>query len=450
MKNNIIIFGTGVQGKKAFESLSKAYNIICFVDNNSSLDGTTFEDIPIIYTDKLPQYYNKKTTVVVATIYHCEICEQLEKLGINSYKIMIDGHLYNGHGHGFQRCTRCVMSNEADKFICFDDQGVCNYCTEALGNIEKTYFPNEEGTKKLEQLLHKIKEENKEKRYDCIMGISGGLDSSYLAYLGYKWGLRVLAVHIDDGFDTEISKSNINKLISSTGFDYEVITPDAEQFNDLTVAYMKAGVPNIAVPQDNILFAFLYKKMREYHIKYFFSGGNFALESILQNGNTHSALDKKNIMDIHEKFGTKEIDKLEFLSREQMKIDQIELGIETLRPLNYVDYNRERALKELNDFCGFEYYGSKHLENILTAFVQLYWLPKKFGVDKRSSHLSSMIVSGQMSRVTAIEILSKQICDDKKMNEMVVKIKDKLHLSDDEFDRIMKQPPHQHEEYYVE
>lgn len=447
MKKNIIIFGTGVQGKKAFEALFESHDIICFVDNNLSLDGTSYRNVPIICADKLPQYYNEEVTVVVATVYHYEICKQLDEMGIDSYKVMLDGHVYIGHGHGFQRCTRCVMSNESDRFICFDDKGVCNYCTTALSNIGKIYFPNEEGSKKLDKLLSKIKEDNKEKKYDCIMGISGGLDSSYLAYLGYKWGLRVLAVHIDDGYDTDISKSNINKLISATGFDYEVIIPDAEQFNDLTVAYMKAGVPNIAIPQDNVLFAFLYKKMREYDIKYFLSGGNFALESILQKGNTYSALDVNNIRNIQKKFGTKAIDKLEFISVDQMKADQEQLGIESPRPLDYIDYNRDRALRELNDFCGFEYYGSKHLENTLTAFIQLYWFPKKFGVDKRSSHLSSMIVSDQMTREIAIKKLSEPICDDKTMSEIITQIKNQMQLSDEEFDKLMESPVHQHDEY---
>lgn len=281
------------------------------------------------------------------------------------------------------------------------------------------------------------------------MGVSGGLDSSYLAYLGYKWGLRVLAVHIDDGFDTEISKDNIKKLISVTGFDYEVIKPDATQFNDLTLAYMKAGVPNIAVPQDNVLFAFLYKKMKEYGIKYFLSGGNFALECILQKGNTHYAYDIKNIIDIHNKFGKESIDKLELLSGKQMKDDQKNLGIESPRPLNYIDYNRERAFRELKEFCDFEYYGRKHLENILTAFTQLYWFPKKFGVDKRTSHLSSMIVSGQMTREEALREMEKPVYDEKIMKSYIAVIKKNLKITDEEFDEIMSAPGHQHDEYAV-
>ncbi len=349
-----------------------------------------------------------------------------------------------------KRCTRCVMDNASDETIRFDEDGVCNYCRNAYNEMAQTYFPDEEGKGKLERLISDIKNDGKGKKYDCIMGISGGLDSSYLAYLGKKWGLRVLAVHIDDGYDTDISKSNIEKLIKATGFDYEVIKPDEEQYNALTLAYMKAGVPDIAVPQDNVLFAFLYKKMKEYRIKYFLSGGNFALESILQKGNTHNAYDLVNLKDIHRKYGTKPIDKLEFMSTFDKAVDAFLLGVKSVRPLNLIEYNRNRAFEELDEFCGFEYYGRKHLENILTAFVQLYWFPKKFGVDKRTSHLSSMIVSGQMTREQALEELSQPLYDEKQMSEYISIIRKKLGISEQEFDEIMSLPTHQHSDYRVE
>ena len=349
------------------------------------------------------------------------------------------------------RCKRCVMDNSTDDSITFDENGYCNYCTEALSQIGKIYFPNEEGKQRLEALLTEVKEYGKGKRYDCIMGLSGGLDSSYLAYLGYQWGLRILAVHIDDGYDTEISKSNLKKLIDATHFDYEVITPDAEQFNDLTLAYMKAGVPSLDIPQDNVLFAFLYKNMKDHKIRYFLSGGNFALESVLQKGGIHTTTyDVVNIKDIHKRYGTKPIDKLELLSTLERKKDEYLLGIQSPRPLDYIEYNRDRAFKELYEFCRFEYYGGKHLENILTAFIQCYWLPIKFGIDERTSNLSSMIVSGQMTRDEALHELEKSLYDEKVMNDYIHIIKDKLHLSDQDFEDIMKAPTHKHADFQTE
>ena len=344
-------------------------------------------------------------------------------------------------------CKRCVMNNVSDTTIRFDENGYCNYCTDALAEIDTTvYFPNKRGKEKLNAMIDKIKQENKDKAYDCIMGISGGLDSSYLAYLGYTLGLRILAVHIDDGYDTEISKRNIKKICDKCGIELRNITPDAEQFDALTLAYMKAGVPNLAIPQDNILFAFLYKNVVDERLKYFLSGGNFALECILQKDHLFNAMDTVNIKDIHKRFGTKPVDKLQFISSYEKYINDKLGRAVTLRPLNFINYNRERAFKELYEFCGFEYYGRKHLENMLTAFVQTYWYPKKFGVDKRTSHLSSMIVSGQMTRDEALKELQEPVYDEVMENYIGI-IKNRLGISDRQFEEIMEAPTHEHEEY---
>lgn len=348
-------------------------------------------------------------------------------------------------------CKRCVMNDKSDKNIRFDSNGYCNYCKDALSKINTTtYFPGEVGQKKLQEMLVEIKKENANKPYDCVMGISGGLDSSYLAYLGHKWGLRILAVHIDDGYDTEISKNNIKKLCEKAGIELRTIKPDPEQYNDLILAYMKAGVPNLAVPQDNILMAFLYKTVLTEKLKYFLSGGNFALECVLQKDHVFNAMDMANIKDIHNQFGTKPIDKLEFLSSYKKYFNDKIGRAKQLRPLNYIEYIRDRAFKELMDFCGFEYYGSKHLENILTAFVQCYWFPVRFGVDKRASHLSSMIVSGQMTRERAMEELEKPMYDKEIMSEYMSIIRDKLGLNKRTFESILNGPIHDHEEYHTD
>jgi len=339
------------------------------------------------------------------------------------------------------------MDNHSDDTIYFDNDGYCNYCNEALSKIGKVYLPTEEGAKKLEKLLDKIKLEGKGKKYDCLMGISGGLDSSYLAYLGYKWGLRILAVHVDDGYDTEITKENLRKLSKATNINIIYIVPDQEQYNDLIKAFLLAGVPNLAIPQDNILLAYLYKFAKQNKIKYFLSGGNFALESILQKGNTYTSSDVVNIKDIHKKYGSKSIDKLPLLSEFERDIDKYCYRFKSIRPLNYIEYNRERALKELHDFCDFQYYGAKHLENTLTKFIQTYYLPKKFSVDKRTSHLSSLIVSGQMTREEAIEELKKPLYDEADMEKTIDYVLKCLSISREDFNIIMEQTPKQHDAY---
>lgn len=449
MKNKIMLFGAGVVGKEAYENLGKDHCVVSFIDNNSALAGKKVFDVPIILPQELSNYFSSDTSIIITSIHYKAIAKQLENMGISDFLVYLDGVLYQRHkkGNEIKRCKRCIMDDSSDDTILFDNLGYCNYCNSVINNREKLYFPNEIGEKKLNDLLKKVKQAGKNKKYDCVMGLSGGLDSSYLTYFGYKWGLKVLVIHLDDGFDTEISKSNIKKIIDKTRFDYEVIKPDKEQYNDLILSYMKAGVPNVAVPQDNIVLAYIYKKMEEYDIPYFFSGGNYALECILQKGNTHSNLDVDNIRNIYKKFGTKSIDKIEFISSEQVKKVKEQQGIEEFRPLNYIDYNRKRAFQELKDFCGFEYYGGKHLENTLTAFIQLYWFTKKFGVDKRTSHLSSLIVSNQMTREEALKEVSEALYKQEEMDKCISIIKDNLKISDDEFARIISAPIHQHEEY---
>lgn len=347
-----------------------------------------------------------------------------------------------------KRCTRCVMDDSSDTFFSLDEKGRCGYCTDALERQKVTYFPNEEGQQKLAEMIAKLKREGVGKKYDCLMGISGGLDSAYLAYLGsVKWGLRICAVHIDDGYDTELAKQNIKNLCDQCKIDIKTITPDAEQFNALTRAYFLAEVPNAAVPQDNILFACLYDFARQYKIYNFLSGSNFALESILQRGNTYGAYDMVNIKDIHKKFGSKPIDKLPFISHWQKAWDLNIHHINTLMPLNYIDYNREKAIQELKDFCGFTYYEAKHLENTLTKVIQLYWFYHKFNVDKRKSHLSSLIISGQMTREDALKELALPIYDKEKMDRDLEVVLPKLGFTREEFDRIVFRPGKQHRAY---
>jgi len=350
----------------------------------------------------------------------------------------------------YQICSRCVMDNASDDTISFDEHGYCNYCTTELNRKDSVYFPNKKGQEKLELMLFEIKQNSKSKPYDCLMGISGGLDSSYLAYLGYKWGLRILAVHIDDGFDTDISKSNIRKLCDACKIDLKIEKPDPTQFNDLTAAYIRANVPDLAIPQDNILFASLYNYARRDRIKYFLSGGNFALESILQTGNTFTAYDVVNIKDIHKKFGFQPINKLSFISNYRKFWDKMFLGIRTYRPLNYIDYNRDRALKELYEFCEFEYYGSKHLENTLTKFIQQYWFYERYKVDKRRSHFSSMIVSGQITREIALKELEKPMYDADDMERTKIYVLDKLGITKKEFENILSKSPKQHTDYKID
>lgn len=348
----------------------------------------------------------------------------------------------------YKVCNRCVMDNYSDDKISFDEQGFCNYCSVELERSKQVYFPNEEGKTKLNEIIKKIKQDGVGKDYDCLMGISGGLDSAYLAYLGSKWGLRILAVHIDDGYDTDIAKSNIKNLCAKLDIKLLIEKPDKEQFNDITKSYIFAEVPNLAAPQDNILFACLYQLAKTYKVKYFLSGGNFALESILQQGNTHTAYDLTNLKNIAKVYGTKGIDKLPLMSLFDKGIVYKYLyKIETLRLLNYINYNRENVIELLKKECGFEYYGSKHTENELTKFTQLIWLPKKFNVDKRRSHFSSMIVSGQMTREQALKYLEEPIIGEEDESKCIQKICEGLDIQKTTMLQILGKKGKQHSDY---
>ena len=347
----------------------------------------------------------------------------------------------------YRICSRCVMDNDHDNFIQFDSYGVCNYCKTAMENKELVYFPGEKGKEKIDALVARLKKEGQGKKYDCMMGISGGLDSSYLAMLVYRWGLRILGVHVDDGFDEEVATVNIKKLCEACHMDLVTIAPDAEQFNDLTRAFFLAEVPNVAMPQDNILFACLYDYAKKYHIKTFLSGGNFALESVLKHTESVNVYDMRNMRDIHRRFGTKPMDKLPFMTNYQRVIDRYFRGISSVRPLNFVDYNKERALKDLEEFCGFQYYEMKHCENKLTKVIQLYWLPLKYHNDKRHSHLSSMIVSGQMTRNQALMELEKPLFDEASMNRDVDIVLRRLNLDRETFDKLVNREGKMHSDY---
>jgi len=344
-------------------------------------------------------------------------------------------------------CTRCIMDNISDPTIIFESDGTCNYCNDALKAKNNVYFPNEEGKRQLEVLFDKIKQEGNGKEYDCMMGLSGGLDSSYTAYVAYKYGLRVLVVHIDDGFDAPVTTENIKKICNTFKFDLIVEKPDKERFTDLTRAFILAGVPDIAIPQDNVLFACLYKYAQKNNIKYFLSGENFTLESITQKG--YDASDKVHILDIHKKFGQVAFNgKLPLFSifEKRMKYKYL-YKLQTIMPLFLTDYNAKQALDELNKVCGYEYYGNKHWESRFTKFMQIYYLPEKFNIDKRKSHFSSMIVSGQMTREEALERIAEPLYDTADIEKEITFILDMLGMTRDEFEKVMEMPPKKHSEY---
>lgn len=347
----------------------------------------------------------------------------------------------------YKICSRCVMDTNGDPTITFDENGHCNYCTGAIYLLEQQKLQHD--MKRLEALFDKIKEDCKDDPYDCLVGVSGGLDSSYIIYLGHKYGLRMLGLHIDDGLDTETAKKNVRNLCEKAQVDLVNISPDPEQYRDLTLSFFKAGVPNLAIPQDNLILAALNDYAKKYNLKYLLHGDNLAMECILQDGNSYTAADSTHIRAIQKQFSGKPINKLRLITTfEHSVMRRLRKDVICVKPLNLIDYRFEQALQELHEFCGYEYYGGKHHESVLCRFMQNWYLPVKFGVDKRKSHLSSMIASGQLTREEALARLQQKGYASKEAEEFDRNaLAEFLGISREEFEQILAQPSRSHDDY---
>lgn len=346
-------------------------------------------------------------------------------------------------------CSRCVM-DDSDQSIVFDKNGYCNYCTDVLRRMPTEYFPNESGKQQLDKMMEKVKADGKGFKYDCMVGVSGGLDSSYVLFLGKKYGLRMLCVHVDDGLDTETAKSNIAKLCKKCEADLIIVRPDIEQYKDITRSLFLSGVPNLALAQDNLLIAALRDTAKKYHIRYSLSGANFSMESILQRGTDGvNSGDKKHLVALHKQFGKVKINKLRFSNMFENYIEKRYFSrTKTLYPLNYINYRLDNTITELKSFCDYEYYGGKHYESILTRFLQCYYLPTYFDFDKRKSHFSSLIVTEQMTRQDALERLAKPAYNSDELLQSDIKfLANYLEMSESEFRSILAQPKHKHSDY---
>ncbi len=350
----------------------------------------------------------------------------------------------------YQICTRCVMDTTAEE-ITFDAKGVCNFCHYFDQNIKPILdrARSGEGKKLLDQIVVVIKRASQGKPYDSVLGISGGTDSSYLAHLAAELGLRPLVVHVDTGWNSPESELNVKRLVAKLGLDLEIITVDWEEMRDLQLAFYKASVKNCEIPQDHAFLAALYKKAAEIGVHYILSGGNFATESILPRSWGYNAGDLRHLLAIHKRFGTRPLRKFPTLSFvERYVYYPIVRKIKEVRLLNYVPYNRAEAKRILADRYGWQDYGLKHYESVLTRFFQGYYLPTKFGIDKRKAHLSSLILSGQITREEALEELKKPPYPSKEMLERdKAYIAEKLGLSLEEWEEILALPPRDHREF---
>jgi len=350
----------------------------------------------------------------------------------------------------FRQCAKTVMDNIADPFITFDENGISNYYYEYYEKEKEHVKKGEDGISFFNQKIASIKKDGKNKKYDCILGLSGGVDSSYMAYLAKKEGLRPLVVHFDNGWNSELAVKNIENIISILGFDLFTYVINWEEFKDLQLAYLKASVIDIEVLTDHAIAATLYQLAAKHKINYFLSGYNIVTEAILPKAWVFNKQDSVNIKAIHKQFGSVPLKTFPFLTTAKKRYYSLALKIESVPLLNYIDFNKEKVKELLIDELQWKDYGGKHYESVWTRFYQGYILPEKFKVDKRKAHLSTLICSGQISKEDALKELKEPIYDAEQLaidKEFVLK---KLELTESSFDELMKLPSRAHGDFETE
>ena len=342
-------------------------------------------------------------------------------------------------------CTKTVMDT-TDPDISFDAQGISNWWYDYHALVASRQ-DEERRAKLLEASLLKIKESGSGRPFDCVLGLSGGVDSSYVAYLAKKWSLRPLVVHFDNGWNDELAVRNIEAIVRKLGFPLSTFVMNWPEFRDLQRAYFKASVLDLEVPTDHMIFGALYTIAHEHGIKFILSGNNFATEWLLPRAWHYSKGDLENIRGIHRAYGKLPIKHLPKLGVWQRLYYQRVKLIRELQVLELIQYKKMEAKQFLMDEFGWKDYGGKHYESLFTRFYQGYILPVKYGIDKRKAHLSNLICNGEITRDQALAELSKPTYDLNRQAADKRFVAKKLGWSEVEFDEILALPGRQHEEF---
>jgi N-acetyl sugar amidotransferase len=343
----------------------------------------------------------------------------------------------------YQQCEICLFDNEIYRSIKFDTSGVCSVCQANKMLFSKSILPKEIRENKLENLILTIKKE--QTKYNCLIGLSGGVDSSYLIHLAYSWGLNPLILHVDNGWNSELASKNIEILIKKTGFDLYTYVINWEEMRDIQLSFLKASVVDIDMPMDNAILAMQFKIAKKFKIKHIINGINTLSEGWMPTEFSHYKLDSLNIKSIHKLFG--KVKYKTFPTINPLQFYFYSKHIKFHSPLNLIDYNKEDAKKILMTNYDWKDYGDKHFENIYTKYYQKYILTDKFHFDKRISHLSVLICSGQLTKKEALlKLHSKEEINDNKEIETHFFAK-KLGISDKELNEILLLPPKKHIDY---
>ncbi|MBM3453661.1 MAG: N-acetyl sugar amidotransferase [Bacteroidetes bacterium] len=349
----------------------------------------------------------------------------------------------------FQVCTKCVMDS-SDSKITFDENGICDHCRTFELQIKPHWHTDEKGVKNLNGLIEKIKKEGKGKDFDCMMGMSGGIDSSFLLYkMVSEFGLRPLVFHVDAGWNSQIAVNNIERLVDGLGLDLYTEVINWEEMKDLQLAFFRSGVPHIDVPQDHAFFATMYKFASKYKIKTILTGGNYSTECVRNPLEwMYYQSDSIQLKDIYRNFGSGKLKdyKITNILWHKIWLPYFK-GIKLYRPLDLIPYNKEQAMQELVDKFGYQKYPQKHFESRFTRFYEGFWLPERFGYDTRKVQFSSLILTNQMTRNEALVKLKEKVYTKDQIDEDFEFVSNKLGITVEELWSYFNAPKKTYKDY---
>ncbi|MCY9853651.1 N-acetyl sugar amidotransferase [Vibrio mediterranei] len=346
-------------------------------------------------------------------------------------------------------CTRCVMDTTDSKIV-FDENGVCDHCNTYLNDILPKWNPEGLDDSQLEQLAERIKKEGQGQDFDCIIGMSGGIDSSYLLYLAKeKLGLRPLVFHVDAGWNSREAVTNIERLVDGLDLDLYTEVIDWEEMKDLQLSFFKSGVSHIDTPQDHAFFATMYKFANQHGVKNILTGGNYSTECIRNPLEwMYYQSDSRQLKDIHSQFGNRSLKRFPVTNILWHKFYLPYFkGIKVTRPLDFMKYDKEEATKLLEDKFGYQRYPQKHFESRFTRFYEGYWLPQKFGYDTRKVQFSSLILTGQMTREQALKELEKPAMTEEQIKQEFEFVSNKLGITTEELQLYFDAPNKTYRDY---
>ena len=346
----------------------------------------------------------------------------------------------------YQICKRCVMDT-SDPGIFFDEKGNCNHCVDFLSKYKEGVYQGEESDKKLEIIVNKIKKTKGKKKYDCLVGLSGGIDSSYVAYKVVQLGLTPLAVHMDNGWNSEESVNNIKNVCNKLNIDYQSYVLNWEEFKDIQLSILKSSIVEVEIPTDVAIAGVLHKVASENNIKFIIGGGNLATEGILPELWFYDPKDLKLLKTIQKRFGNKSLKSFPTFDYKREIFYKFIRKIRIIYLLNYLPYSKKDAIKTLEDEVAWKNYGGKHHESVYTRFVQSYIQPVKFNVDYRRATFSTQICTGEITREYAIEELAKRPYDLEKIEAEKEYVSKKLGITLKEFEEIMLKEPKSYKDY---